>query len=252
MPDNLGWRMKFAVLTPSANTVVQPEYEAMRPPGVTNHVFRMTTDNPPRWKSDNDLINLIRQIDANIDSAVTQAMTSNPDHLILGVSSESIWDGGIAACEKLTRRIEDLAGNGIKLTQPAEALPAALQAHNVRKSVAVLTPYFPVAEQHIADYMQEIGFPVKRFQHLESPRPTGIAEIKEERILAALRELDDDDIGAIVQFGANLPMMKIAAEAERWLKKPVLAINTATYWHALRKNGIKDKIYGCGRLLAEF
>jgi maleate isomerase len=32
----------------------------------------------------------------------------------------------------------------------------------------------------------------------------------------------------------------------------VIAINTATYWHALRANRIKDKIAGFGRLLEEF
>jgi len=46
-------------------------------------------------------------------------------------------------------------------------------------------------------------------------------------------------------------MAKLAAIAERWLKKPVIAINTATYWHALRANGIKDKVYGFGTLLTE-
>ena len=41
-------------------------------------------------------------------------------------------------------------------------------------------------------------------------------------------------------------------EAERWLGKPVIAINTATYWHALRNNGIEDKVPGFGRLLLDY
>jgi maleate isomerase len=40
--------------------------------------------------------------------------------------------------------------------------------------------------------------------------------------------------------------------AEFWLDKPVLAINTATYWHALRQNGIDDRISGFGSLLEDF
>ena len=31
--DSLGWRQKFAVLVPSTNTSVQPEFDAMRPAG---------------------------------------------------------------------------------------------------------------------------------------------------------------------------------------------------------------------------
>jgi maleate isomerase len=32
----------------------------------------------------------------------------------------------------------------------------------------------------------------------------------------------------------------------------VLAINTATYWYALRQNGIDDKIDGFGSLLTRY
>jgi maleate isomerase len=47
-------------------------------------------------------------------------------------------------------------------------------------------------------------------------------------------------------------MVGLAAAAELWLGKPVTAINTATYWHALRQYGILDKMPGFGRLLEEF
>jgi maleate isomerase len=46
-------------------------------------------------------------------------------------------------------------------------------------------------------------------------------------------------------------MARLAGVAEFWLDKPVLAINTATYWHALRTNGIMDKVPGYGSLLME-
>ena len=45
-------------------------------------------------------------------------------------------------------------------------------------------------------------------------------------------------------------MVRLAAAAETWLGKPVIAINTATYWHALRQNKIMDKMSELGRLLS--
>jgi maleate isomerase len=45
---------------------------------------------------------------------------------------------------------------------------------------------------------------------------------------------------------------KRLAAAELRLGKPVIAINTATYWRALRRNGVADKIQGLGRLLEDF
>ena len=58
-------------------------------------------------------------------------------------------------------------------------------------------------------------------------------------------------VDALVQAGTNLSMVSLADEAERWLGKPVIAINAAIWWMALRDNGIEDKVYGCGRLLRE-
>ena len=65
-------------------------------------------------------------------------------------------------------------------------------------------------------------------------------------------ELDGPDVDAIVQVGTNLAMSALAGIAEFWLDKPVIAINTATYWYALRQNGIEDKLHGFGKLLAEY
>jgi maleate isomerase len=43
--DVLGWRAKFGVLAPSTNTIVQPEFDDLRPVGVTNHYSRIYTPN---------------------------------------------------------------------------------------------------------------------------------------------------------------------------------------------------------------
>ena len=47
-------------------------------------------------------------------------------------------------------------------------------------------------------------------------------------------------------------MARLADEAERWLDKPVISVNVATYWHACRTNGIDDKLYGFTQLFSRF
>jgi maleate isomerase len=54
-----------------------------------------------------------------------------------------------------------------------------------------------------------------------------------------------------VQVGTNLSVVRLAAAAELWLSKPVVAINTATSWHALRTNGICDQVSGFDQSLEE-
>jgi maleate isomerase len=78
-----------------------------------------------------------------------------------------------------------------------------------------------------------------------------IAHVPEDTLRATLQALDSDRVDALVQVGTNLSMVRLADEAERWLHKPVIAINAATWWFALRDNGITDRIQGCGSLLRE-
>ena len=77
-----------------------------------------------------------------------------------------------------------------------------------------------------------------------------IAHTPEAAIRDAIVEVDGPD--AVVVVGTNLPLAQVAAMADFLLGKPVIALNTATYWHALRQCGIEDKVRGFGRLLAEF
>ena len=61
MPDSLGHRMKFGVIAPSTNTSVQPEFDAMAPPGITNHMSRIhVPDNP--INNDDDFNKLVGEI----------------------------------------------------------------------------------------------------------------------------------------------------------------------------------------------
>jgi maleate isomerase len=52
-----------------------------------------------------------------------------------------------------------------------------------------------------------------------------------------------------VQVGTDLVFTRFADEAERWLGKPVLAVNAAMLWHALRNLGIQDRLVGLGPIL---
>ncbi|MBM3486051.1 MAG: IgiC [Alphaproteobacteria bacterium] len=251
MVDTWGWRMKFGIVTPSTNTIVQPNYDMLRPKGVTNHIARMHIPDDP-IRNDADFDELIRRIDVALEEAIDRVMTCHPDHIILGISAESIWGGSLKSARAIDQRILKRAGKPIGITQAADALPIALKKLGIRGRIAMLTPYQPTAEKHLRAYAAEIGYDVVRMKHLCCDSPVNIGHVPEDVLRRSLQEIDGPDVEAIVQFGANLPMAFVAAEAERWLRKPVLGINTTTYWHALRTNGIQDQVRGLGRLMEEF
>ena len=140
---------------------------------------------------------------------------------------------------------------GIGFSQAADAFPAALRAFGVKKRISVVTPYFPVAETHIQNFVSDIGYEIIKTHHMSCKSPTLIAHTSEEESWKAISEVDGEEVEAIIQFGANLPFARVAAEAEKRLHKPIISVNIATYWHALRAFGIFDRIYGYGRILWE-
>lgn len=248
MPDALGFRCKFGVMAPSTNTIVQPDFDDMRPFGVTNHYSRIYTPNAAALSNDTFKAG-IDTIGSNVIDAVDRVMTCAPDHLIMGISALSFF-GGVKGANSFQARIED--HTGLKLTVGSHATAAALEAYGGIRRIAVLTPYWPVMNAEVMGYFGDRGFTTVRNIALECRSWVGIAEVTTSQCREALRKLDGDDVDALVQVGTNLSMVRLAAAAELWLGKPVIAINTATYWHALRAAGIPDKVSGFGRLLEEF
>jgi len=175
-------------------------------------------------------------------------MTCEPDHLIMGMSSETFWDG-LEGSERLRERVQARAG--VEVTMGSDASRQALRQYGDIRRIGVVTPYMPVADAQVRRFFADCGFEVVRLEGLKCASPVLIAHVTKRELRDAIHKIDGPDVEAIFQVGTNLAMARLAATAEFWLDKPVLAINTATYWWALRRNGIADKIDGFGSLLLD-
>jgi len=243
--DSLGWRRVFAVFGPSTNTVVEPEFASMRPAGVT-HQYRDIYIENAKALSDEAFMAGAEIIQGAVDAALRTAMTCEPDYLVMGVSAIT-FIGGVSACEKLLSHIHDLTGKRVSVG--SVSCVEAMRAYGNIRRIAVLSPYYPMANYHVGRFFSECGIETVRDLPLRCKSWTDISRVTEREIAQGLMQLDGDDIDAIVQVGTNLSMARMAPYAEAFLGKPVIAINTATYWHALRSNGIRDAVDGFGPLL---
>ncbi|MFM2110994.1 MAG: arylmalonate decarboxylase [Gammaproteobacteria bacterium] len=246
--DVQGYRRLFGVLGPSTNTIVQPDFDDMRPAGVTNHYSRIYTPNS-KAISDETFMAATHKISQGVVDAVRSVMTCEPDYLVMGMSAITFY-GGAKGADEFQRMIE--RESGVSISIGAHSCAAALKAYGGIRRIAFLSPYYPVANAEVRRYFADMGYETVRDVPMRAPSWTAIAQITEERCREVLRELDGPEVDAIIQVGTNLSMVRLAAEAEDWLGKPVIAINTATYWHALRANGIADRMSGFGRLLSDF
>ena len=247
MTDALGWRKKFGVIVPSTNTIVEPDFHQMSVPGVTPHMSRIWIRNQ-NLNDDAAFEALLEEIRLEIEYAVQRVMTSEPDYMVMGMSAETFW-GGVEGNREFISNIKKWTG--LEVATGAEACERALNLFGAKK-IGVVTPYQPIGDENVIKFFSEIGFEVVNIKGLKCPTAVSIAHVTEEELRQALIEVDGEDVDALVQAGTNLSMVGLADEAERWLGKPVIAINAATWWMALRENGIEEKIYGAGRLLREF
>ncbi|MFC9971081.1 arylmalonate decarboxylase [Spirillospora sp. NPDC127200] len=247
MTDALGWRRKFGVIAPSTNTIVEPDFYRMAVPGVTAHFSRIHIRDQG-MDGDAGMERLLEQIRAEIGAACERVMTCEPDYMVMGMSAETFW-GGVEGNRAFVRQIRDLTG--LRAATGAEACERALKLFGARR-IGVVTPYQPVGDANVRTFFTEIGFEVGEVVGLKCPTAVSIAHVGEDELRAALRTLAATGADAIVQCGTNLSMVRLADEAERWLGLPVIAINAATWWMALRDNGVEDRVPGAGRLLREF
>jgi maleate isomerase len=239
--------MKFAVVAPSTNTSVQPEFEDMRPFGVTNHFSRISIPDT-RVVDDETFMVMLDNIRAGTLEAIDVALSMDPGCVVMGMSAETFWDGADGA-EHLQARIVERA-KGLPVIMGSTAVQAALEAYNGIRKLGVITPYAPVGDAQVRRFFEDIGYEVTHLKGLKSPSPMLIAHETPQTLKRAAEEVSDG-VDAVVQCGTNLAFAKVAMMAEFWLEKPVIAINTATYWHALRTMGIRDRMDGFGALLRD-
>ena len=215
---------------PSTNTIVQPDYDSMRPPGVTNHFSRIAIPDT-KLSDDKTFMTMMENIRVGMVQAVDVAMSMDPQCVVLGMSAETFWDGPDGA-ERLHQRVLEHT-HGVPVILGSTALRAAIAAYGKIKIIGVMTPYMPVGDANVRKYFEDEGFEVVQLYGLKSPSPQLIAHETREKLKTAVLAVAEG-VDAIIQCGTNLAFTEVAVMAEFWFGKPVIAINTATYWHALR------------------
>lgn len=245
MTGVLGWRGQFGVIAPSTNTVVEADLSMMHVVGVTVHMGRIAIADK-RMGSDADQEALQEQIRNEMNAAIARVATAEIDLLIMGMSAETFW-GGAQGHEGFLAKVRAVAG--VPVVTGADACREALEAIGATR-IGVVTPYQQVGDDNVRHYFSDIGVDVVAVRGLRCPTATAIAEVPPRQIADACRDVAAAGADAIVQVGTNLSAVRLADSAQHWLGVPMIAINAAIWWSALRKAGLPDVLDGFGPLLA--
>jgi maleate isomerase len=97
------------------------------------------------------------------------------------------------------------------------------------------------------DVVSSVGFSCANVQHIAH-----IPDWAKEKAITDLLATADNRLDAIVQCGTNMSLNTVVEQLEPLLDLPIIGVNSAIFWHALRENGFKGPLQGGGRLLREF
>ena len=233
MPGRFGPRGVVAVAIPQQNSNMQPEYEAMRPEGITNQMYRFNI-------AEQDVV------PEAVLATLTQTSGCWPDMVICSNSLEMrSWSPKRQALYRT--QIRDALGSDVPAVNATDATVAALKTVGAQR-LALVSPMDEEKSKSAADYYRAHGFEVIASTCFQVATSKRIIDVTVEAISAAFDEVAASEADTILHVGGALGIVDMIDGLETKLGKTIVSSNAATYWYALRMMGIEDAMERGGRL----
>lgn len=240
MSSGMKRRARLGVIVPSVNTVVEPWYSAVVPPGVTVHATRMLL-------ADHVTAETLQQMDREEGMAsAARIMSCRPDAIAYCCTASSIVQG-LEYDAHLQHELEQATGR--PCFTAVGAIIDALRALGAR-TVSIASPYSDAIDHAERLFFETAGFRVSGTANLGIADGFALASPTPADIYELARRAWNDDADVLLISCLNMNSQAVVDLLERRADRPVVTSTTATLWKLLRSAGVDDRIEGYGRLLA--
>lgn len=214
-----GERAKIGLIYPSPGWVMEPEFYAMSPSGVSTYTTRISL-------KETNAEELTQIGDCAIDAA--KLLVEAPvDVVALGCTSGSFINGA-QYDQELIEKLEKVIG-GVPCTTTATAVVDALRALNVKK-VAVATPYIDEVNIQGKRFPEDNGFEVTNLEGLGLLYDSQIDSQDLETVYQLAKRVDTSNADAVAIFCTGIRSVPILKALEEDLGKPVISAIQAIFW----------------------
>ncbi len=221
--SDYGTKGLLGVLTPQANTTVEPELWALLPPEWSMLNARLTSPKPTIEA---------RLVDYTTRFASTSEQFANaPLTAIAAACTGASYLIGAEAEARIVDQVE--VARGVPFLTAALASVAALRAMKAQR-IALLTPYPESLNVHSTPYWEGHGFEVvaKAGPALEDEAFHPIYAMAGAGVLRAYETLSDAEADAILMLGTGMATLgPLLAGRDRGLR-PAISCNLALAWAA--------------------
>jgi len=228
---------RLGLLVPSSNTIMEHEFNIMRPKEATVHVARM------RLKT--VTISELMGMETEIEAAALRLADAKVDVIGFGCTSGSLFRG-LGHDQEVVRRIEKTTDTPAVAT--AGAVVNALKTLKVSR-ISVATPYTGEINSLEKRFLEENGFVIQRIKGLGIKDNLEIGEQTARTVYNLVKEADTSWNDCVFVSCTNLKTIGVINRLEEELEKPIISSNIATFWAMLRKIKYVAPIMGWGRLL---
>lgn len=242
-PTVYGARAKLGVIVPPTNTANEAEWNRLAPAGVTIHATRMKLHTDIRSAAGK------RALLEDVKRHALDLAQAGVSVIAYGCTAGSLT---VPAAE-LPDYMERETGSPCVTT--AQALVEALRALGAKR-VAVATPYHDALNRHEAEFLHAHGFEVVSLRGMGYgaggvAEYRNIARVPASEVYAFAAGVMTPAAEALLISCTDFATLDVIGRLEAETGRPVVSSNQATFWLALRKAGIVDRLAGAGRLLAQ-
>ena len=231
---NYGTRLKLGMMFPSANSVAEPQMNAMLPAGVALLTTRLHLDPANR----------LSMLDRT-EEATSLLVDAGVDLLAFHCTGVTMTNRDVAAGVKA--RIAACTSTPVVVT--SDAIVAALSALNAR-SIVLVSPYVQEVNDYEKAFLAQDGVTVVADRALELRGAVAYGSVEPRAWYDHTVAMRRPDADAYFLSCTAIKSVDAVDALERELGRPVITSNQAMLWFALRSAGITDRIDGFGRLLS--
>ena len=231
-----GDKAKIGLIIVSQDITIEPEFNAMKPDGVSIHATRvlLTAGTAEAEK----------KMLEGTEEAASLLARAGVDIIVFGCTSGSAVTG-LGGDQDLISRIE--RATNIQATTPTTAVLRALKELGVNK-IALSTPYNEELTQAIETVLKGNGLRIVNTKFGNYGIHMGLVPL--ETVYKQAYEVNTPDAEAVFISCTNFKTLPFIEKLEKELNKYVVSSNTATMWDVLRRLNIHSQIKGYGKLLA--
>ena len=214
----------IGVLTPQANTTVEPEFSIMWPKGVSMVNARLISS---KKTIEERLIDYTGQVEASLDKfanapirAVAFACTGAS--YLMGQGKEA------ELCERVHKN------RGYPLVTAAHAVTNYLQTL-FAKRIGLVSPYPPSLTEESVGYWESVGFVIAEVAAVfdDSSDFHPIYSLRAGSAMDAVNSLKDKNIDVIVMLGTGMPTLWSILNCADWDGPPVTSCMLSLAWRTM-------------------